>query len=474
MITRRNALKGISTAAGAALLAPFLSNMVRAQAGPTPRFVFFVEGNGYEPVTVLTPSVRAQLDAGANALSGGPVGTARFWPQRYAHASVFESAGDLTEAPSLANWGELQSKTAVVLGLSSLITGGGHSAYHGALSSRRSRGTSPTGPTIDAVLSQAPGLTGAVFPALRVGYAFHNPQQPRSLDFGTCALAADVAAPLLLQPFEAFDFLFSSATDVRKFARNGTILDVARSDVNRVLQGFAGSSVERAKLQSYLASVEASLNRRTLLSQRVAAIPALPSRLNTRSQEDIYNVIAAQANHIAVALQGGLTHVAVMGIGTGYDFNTFYDATHQDRHDVCHTSEGSTAAQSYLHLNGRLQLEQMLALAQQLEDVSNGDGTTLLDHTVLVYIGDNGETHHALGREFPVVLMGGGEVGLRTEGRSIVYPGLSRMGTSHRQVSNLWATLGRLANIDLNTFGGESLASNTRSAEGVLDELLTS
>jgi hypothetical protein len=113
----------------------------------------------------------------------------------------------------------------------------------------------------------------------------------------------------------------------------------------------------------------------------------------------------------------------------------------------------------------------MIDLARQLDAIPER-GATLLDHTVLVYIGDNGETHHATGEEFPVVLMGGGALGLRTGGRTIVYPGLDQFGHGHRQVSNVWNTLGHLACEDLNAFGGERLGGGTRSAEGPLTELM--
>ena len=74
--------------------------------------------------------------------------------------------------------------------------------------------------------------------------------------------------------------------------------------------------------------------------------------------------------------------------------------------------------------------------------------------------------------EFPVVLIGGGALGLRTGGRSLVYPGLDQLGAGHRQVSNVWNTLGYLAGAELDAFGGESQRSGTRSAEGPLSELM--
>jgi hypothetical protein len=467
VIARRSLLKLVGTAAGAALLSPLLVRLGRAEEPRHPRFVFFVEGNGFEPVTVLSPSTRAALDATMSA----PIDTARHWPRRYRHTSVIETSGDLDQAIALADLGPLAAKTAVLLGLSSKITGGGHTAYHGVLSSTRTAGRRPSGETIDAHLSRLPVVAGTAFDAIRLGYASHHHYPGRNLDFGTCALAPGVAVPLVRDPRQAFDMLFGAVTDRPAYDRAGRILDFAREDVARTIAAFPGSSEERARLEAYLASVEDNLERRRRLEAAIGGLGTLPDRPGARAAEDIYSVLAAQSGHIATALQGGLTNVAVLGIGTGYDFDTFYGPEHNARHDTHHQSETVPALRDYIHAQSRRQIAVMIDLARRLDAVPER-GATLLDHTVLVYIGDNGETHHATADEFPVVAMGGGALGLRTGGRTLVYPGLDRFGSGHRQVSNLWNTLGYLACEELDAFGGENLRGGTRSAEGPLSELM--
>ncbi len=464
---RRSFLHLVQTAAGAALLSPFLSRLAMGQGQPIPRFVFFVEGNGYEPLMVLSPSTRTALDATLAA----PIGTARYWPRRYRHTTVIETAGDLAQASSLTGLGTLAAKTAVLLGLSSRITGGGHSAYHGVLSSTRTAGVRPSGETIDAHLSKLPRLAGTAHAAYRVGHISHQYFPGVALDYGTCALGPGVSAPLVLDPAQAFDRLFSPVASRAAFDRTGRILDFARTDVQRALAAFPGSSPERVKLEKYLEAVEENIERRRRLDARLTPTMTLPMRPGARFPEDFYPVVDAQARHIASALEGGLTNVAVLGIGTGFNFDTFYDAGHDPRHDTHHTSESSAMARAYIYEQGKKQMDVMINLARRLDAVPEGTGT-LLDHTVLVYVGDNGETHHATADEFPVVLMGGSALGLRTGGRTLVYPGLDRFGQGHRQVSNVWNTLGHLAGENLNAFGGEKLGGGTRSAEGPLSELM--
>lgn len=462
---RRSLLKLAGTGVGAALLTPFLARVASAGPATAPRFVFFVEGNGFEASNVLSPSAMDAIES-----ASGPIGPRRFFPDAYRHDGVLETSGDLEMASALTGLpASLRDKTAVLLGLSSEVTGGGHSALHGVLSSRRSASGRPTGETIDAYLARALGSRGGVFDAVRVGFCSHHHFPGKNLDYGTCADGPGRALPLVLQPQAAFDMLFGSATTPDRFMRDERILEFAEADADRVVTALGAGAPDVVRLQRYLDSLRANLARRAALSSAVAAIPALPGRPGGRTAEDIYPVLNAQASNLAVALQGGLTHVGVLGIATGADFDTFYDTGHRARHTTHHELQHGTTTADFIDLQSRRQIQVMIDLAATLDAVPEGSGT-LLDHTVLVYVGDNGETHHASGREFPVVLIGGSAVGLRTGGRTLVYPGLDQMGRGHRQISNLWNTLGHVAGQSLDDFGAESGAG--RSAFGPLPELV--
>ena len=97
-----------------------------------------------------------------------------------------------------------------------------------------------------------------------------------------------------------------------------------------------------------------------------------------------------------------------------------------------------------------------------------GHDGSMLDRTVIVWIGDNGEQHHSTASEFPVVLIGG-RAYLRPGGRTLVYPGLNA-GNEHRQLSNLWNTLTYVGGEAQDEFGGES--GTGRRAPGPLEQLL--
>ena len=82
-----------------------------------------------------------------------------------------------------------------------------------------------------------------------------------------------------------------------------------------------------------------------------------------------------------------------------------------------------------------------------------------------MYFGDNGETHHSSASEFPVLAIGGENLGF-SHGRTLFYP---RMGAAgHLRMSNLWQSIAAATGHPLDSFGGEDL---TRFVGGELPGL---
>ena len=68
----------------------------------------------------------------------------------------------------------------------------------------------------------------------------------------------------------------------------------------------------------------------------------------------------------------------------------------------------------------------------------------------------------------PILLLGGESLGLRTGGRTLIYPEWTSESAERRQVSNLWNTLGTLAGEPLDDFGDP----RSRLAPGPLPALV--
>lgn len=466
-MNRRSFLAGLSSAAGAALFAPYLRSAYATGPGPC-RYVFVVEGNGTEPVNFMTPAARLAIDAEATGDTTGR----RHFPTFYGHSSVLTVTDDLALAPALDALGtDLAPLASVVFGLSSKITGGGHTTNFGALSATRSTASRPGGPTIESLLASLPGVRAtAPFDAVRLGV--HS--LTSALNTSTCAYGAARPAPLLMDPAQAFTNLFGAVGDPASqaaFGRRGTLLDYAHADATATLAQFSGNSVERAKLEAYLTSLEAVSQRQQQLEVLAPTlsgiVPPHPGSSALYTSADPFDRLQAHFDLAAAALQGGLTNVAVLACGTGGGFDLPYPTLGGiNRHDLHHFN-GVTSAQGIPLIKEatRRLATQAIGLARTLHNTPEGSGT-MLDNTLIVVMSGNGETHHSNADEWPLLLIGGQSLGFANDGRTTIFPGVRN--ANNRQLSNFFNTLGYSAGMDLDDFGSEG---PTRIMPGPLSEL---
>ncbi len=471
-VSRRRLLQAGAGLAGGALFAPLLRHIATAQMRAVRRFVFVVEGNCSEPAAFLSPMARAGIDP----LLSGPIGTARWWYNRYRDrpATVID-APDLASAPALAALGGASSivdKSTVIYGLSSHITGGGHSAFHGALSSTRTVGGRPSGITIDALLAKNAGVRGNTpLEALRL--ATGPLGQP--VNYGLCANGPGQPAPMIVDPRAAFESLFSSVGTPEErvvFARRRRLLDFARADANAAMGLFASSSPERAKVEAYLAAIEDATRRHERFVAMEPALtrvrPAPPASNPLFMGSDPLDAFRAHMQLATAALLGDLSRVVVVGHGPGGQWSFTYPSILPgiNRHDTHHGSGANPMYVTAIHRTTGALIEAIATMARTLASTPDPAGGTMLDSTMIVHVGDNGEQHHSTASEFPALVVGGQGLGLAPGGKTIAYAGL---GTPrHRQLSNLWNTVGHAAGIELDTFGDER---HFRVAPGPLSEL---
>ncbi len=459
-ISRRRFLGGVAAGAALASLSPF--RPARAAGGRACRFLIVLEGNCYEPRCLLAPSARAALDAGA---ASSPIGESRWWYRSYRHdAPLSIDDGDLAMAPALAGLEEhgVADRATAIFGLSSRVVGGGHTAFHGALSSTRTLSGRAGGQTIDAWLASQATVRGETpFDAVRLNVG------GGALTFGACAGAPGLSLPMINDPVAAHGVLYGAfSTGDAQIAYNQQrhLLAFLRDEVQEAIVDDRLDVSAARKLELYGASID----ELRLTQTRLEALALSPRPVPEAGLAPIPR-LGATLDLATSALIDGLTNVAVVGSGAGGSWPLTYSSVSAvGRHDMHHGSAGNpTLRQNILDIT-RLQIREIARVARRLADEPEPGGEgSMLDHTIVVFIGDNGEQHHSTASEFPVLLIGGGAV-LQPGGRTLIYPGLGSGG--HRQVSNLWNTLGYAAGTDLDDFGGEE--GTLRRAFGPLGELL--
>lgn len=463
-LSRRTLLR---SAAATGLLAPFMREVL-AQGTTPARLVIVMECNGIYPEAFLSTGARTSLGAAA-------IGTRHNFPQVYP-STVRTLTGDALSTAlclnPLAAAGaniSLVDRAAVVLGLSGTIAGGGHSSGTGALSCA----VHGAAATIDAVLAPKLKRT-APFDAIRLGTS----SSLTPIVYESCAYGPKKPAGVLVNPTLAYNTIFGSLTGGAGAGQERSMLfDFARDDVQAALATFRGNSNERVKLERYLTSLEGLRSRETQLRSMANAVrPLLPPApgmnplLSGTGTPDSMKWLEAQFQIATASLLGGLTNVVVLASASS-GFDVRYDSIIPGvgRHDLQH-GIGNAANWTAIAAVTRKHVELTAALARTLAATPEvGASGSMLDHTVILYLSDNGEQHHATATEWPMLLLGGNALGMKTDGRTVVFP--ADGAANNRQVSNVFNTLGHaFGDASFNTFG---LEGTSRIAPGPLSELRT-
>ena len=489
MFTRRKLLTTSGLLAGSAMTLGALgglgglgglmlgSRSTRAAGGDPRRIVIFLEGNGTRPVCMRDPLTLETLEG----LAGKPIKNNR----DYGHDDpVLLEKVPLAEARALgslagdANNIPLVDRSALVLGLSAAYLGGGHSTDCGALSAAKTSG-GPAAATIDTILGSIPEVRGtAPFDVVRVGVGAAT----TPLNYSSCAFDKGKPAPILISPSDAYASLFGSVASGQAgedFKARKQLLEFAIEDLERELKIFTGSTRGRTKLETYEDSLLAMLARNeqilAMKAKLLAVKPAGPGELNPDpyASTDPLEQLRAQVDIATGALLSGLTNVVVVSLGSGsYYWSSEYpslapfypDGKVIAGHDLRHGD--SDATNEVLHELSSRSIGEMARMARTLAAQPEAGGT-MLDNTLLLHMSDNGEQHHSNAEEWAMLMIGGNNMGFKTDGRSVTYPKSGHPNS--RQTSNLFNSMLHGAGLPTDDFGHGT--PETRVAPGPLTEL---
>ncbi|MFM8891094.1 MAG: DUF1552 domain-containing protein, partial [Planctomycetia bacterium] len=230
-------------------------------------------------------------------------------------------------------------------------------------------------------------------------------------------------------PVLAFHRLFSAeGTSLEErqaaLAAERSVLDAVRADAARVKRGLAAGDAD--KLEEYLQSVR-DIEIRLAKEERWLSVPK-PAAGIAEPKEGVLGTdeIRLMYDILVAALTTDSTRVVTyrQPVGTllkGLRINVAaHDMSHYQPGDRMEASKKRDLAQSEL----------LAGLLDRLVAVKEPDGTSLLDHTTVVY-GSNIRSIHYLDN-CPTLVAGGG-AGIRL-GEHVVLPGKTPL-------ANLWLTL---------------------------------
>ncbi|MFT5468811.1 MAG: hypothetical protein ACI8UO_003923 [Verrucomicrobiales bacterium] len=307
----------------------------------------------------------------------------------------------------------------------------------------------PNGRSLDQVIGDHVGVE-TPFNTLEVSTnGFRAPKE--SIYFDNISwYGPDKIAPSIRDPQKLYNRLFKSEsqwthiTDVSDLilADAQTLSKKLGRDDRETMDGFV----------EMIRDVEIRIERlRQLLAEADIEVP----------KEEILprgEYIRLQADLTLLALQMGITNVSTFMIGPErWDATLLYEGVFEkpiQHHTMTHNQKGDGWKE--LQKLDIFHMEQFAYIIERMKTIQEGDGSTLLDNSLVTYgagLGD-GATHQFF--DLPMVVAGGGQ-GQIKQGRFIQ----CKSGTLN---SNLWLTLAKLMGLEIENFA---------DSDGVISDLWT-
>jgi uncharacterized protein DUF1552 len=277
------------------------------------------------------------------------------------------------------------------------------------------------GPSVDQIVASAwdtDSLALAVTASVVEPYPKPGFDHRRSFSY----LAPGIHKIPTLNPIDAYARFFATGTGqspdaVRaKLARRMSVLDANAAELRDLAARLGG--VEKTKLDAHATAIrqlEAQLS--TSLLQTACAAPAVPRDyrsapdLLVSSDDAIPALVDAMSSLLAATLGCGAARVGSLQLGFSGGKWTFSWVGNTDQiHNCAHrdTSDaGSSAGNTRMIVNANRYVAGVVAsIAGKLADTPELDGTTALDHTLIVWANEFGRGDHNQ-QNVPIVLIGG-------------------------------------------------------------------
>ncbi|QDU19013.1 DUF1552 domain-containing protein [Urbifossiella limnaea] len=434
-MTSRRAFLQTSAAAGASALLNFrLSALDAPPSARLPmRFVFMHRGNGLFPHVMV------------------PRGLSRQEQEQEQRKEAF--AADLGRL-DLPDWmiplAAHKNDLAVVQGLSGKMCTTGHHSWCSALGVMRAneRPSSIKWATADFELarmfpSPVEHVELAVFPldggnprgnldGIAQGFSARGREQP-NYAFGSPRVAVR----------ELFRSVAESRDEQVRYRLERQLLEFTGGR-----EGAAGAGLtplEARKVQGYAESIDAVRERNRRVEAMADRLRRHVPRLDAKFLAQDMTTLDRQTGHTEVllaALVSGLTNVVAFTVdelGHHYTGIPGIEGERVNMHSVGHNQAfGGVEATEIRARTERHHMSLINTIVTRLKGVPEGDGT-MFDNTTIFYFPDGGETHHAVGTEFPFLVVSGRNARLKLGNRYVRLPFWGRPG--HKTLGNWWTTL---------------------------------
>jgi hypothetical protein len=246
-------------------------------------------------------------------------------------------------------------------------------------------------------------------------------------------------------PDTARSELFKSVLNPEAVNSDNDMLSFLQGKEGQKMSGIKGHEKKRQEMQ--IESIDAIRERNkkliALSGSLAKHLPDLaPVHANGGANASTPEKQGAMTSVLISALKAGLTNVVTYTIDdlgtpvTGLPGNeTDRVGIHPLGHDEAFGGVPAWKTREQIRIS---HVNQVKTIVEQLKATPEGDGS-MFDNTMIMYFPENGETHHGVGKETPMVIMAGNNCNLDIAGRYIRLPYLGNEG--HKTLGNWYTTL---------------------------------
>lgn len=234
---------------------------------------------------------------------------------------------------------------------------------------------------------------------------------------------------------------------VKREARRRGVLDLVQRELGALKTQIAAEDAKR--LDQHLTSIR-ELEQRLATSVDAGASCISPHARPSTEQSFSDNnrtpdVFRAQLDNTVLALSCNLTRIVTLQFGSegGSDTTTYPWLNIGEAHHALTHKEGANYWQKLIDI-GRWWSKEVAYFLGRLNSIPQGDGTTLLDHTVFLWGTPQGNALYHANRNVPFLMAGSGGGYFRT-GRWLKYDGASH--------SNMLVSICRAMGLSTTKFG---------------------
>jgi len=228
--------------------------------------------------------------------------------------------------------------------------------------------------------------------------------------------------PMELNPQVIFERMFGDGSTVEQRAkrrkRDGSILDSLTGSLSHLRT--ESSAADRARLDSYTENVR-EIERRLQIAMKASTVAPTDMSVPVGVPQTFDEHIKLQFDLMALAFQADITRVGTLLFARDLTGRTYpeSEAPTSGFHGVSHHGEDPRRIAELSKIN-QYHIKMLAHLIAKLAKTQDGDGT-LLDHSLVLYGSNMGNSNQHVHYDVPHVLVGGLN-GKMKGGRHIAYP----------------------------------------------------